>query len=339
MDACVFYTFLKSNPDMNQLVKHLTIAPQDPSLGCLADLIPLVLTHKMETFRGSVNGNHFFKVLLSQTFGDEGMAKFKSLTTIPSAWNYSNVYDNLLHKLRYVLKEITLNFHRNPPGKAMKWPTLYRLNKMAQLQALTFNSYVHNVKQTEAILKNCGRLEHLTIRLAVVGDLFGGEAKISQWIEINTQQHDILGTLKIRIDKKYNPYFIDYLVYKYPNLKSITVEKIDIEEPWGRTYSVMPLDINSIKDILVKIEKVPSYTLVCKVLKSKVGKIIIALESNGYVVSKTNQSHAYSRITVTRSSSDRSIQDNISRSTTHPAPLKVCCPCELNESIKSLLQK
>ncbi|KAL9541484.1 hypothetical protein MBANPS3_009103 [Mucor bainieri] len=323
-------------PEKSQLIKHLTLKLRNQPVDFLARLIPLVVTRNMETLNGSVENTHFFKILLVQACGDEGSKKFANLTTIPSAWSYSNIYDRLLHKLRYSLKDITLNFRGIYYDPVSKWQTLSRLNKMAQLQTLTFNSYVHDIKTAESILRNCGHLEQLTIRM-VFQDLFRGETDINQWITNNTQQHNTLKALRIRIDRTFNPYFIDYLMYKYPDIESILVEKTNINEPWG-TYWVNPLDIASIKSILVKIKRVPSYTLTCKALESEVNDIINTLISNGHAVSKTYQDIHTSILTVTNSHSNHSNQCSSFHSTPTPPPLMMCCPFELGGSI-GLLQK
>lgn len=324
-DAITFYNcLLRNGGKSKQPVKHLTMKPRDQPLGYFRDIIPFVVTHNMQTFNGSVNGALFFRVMLYETFGKKGVRRFRNLKTIPSAWTYCNIYDSLLYRLRNILQEITLNFRGIYYDPVPKWRVLSRLNKITGLQALNFNSYVHDVEDMETILQNCGHIKRLTIRLAVE-DLFCGETDIDQWIKINTHQCDTLGELKIRIDKAYNPYFIDYVMYKYPNIESIIVEKIDIKEPWG-SYPVDSMDISSIRSVLDKIQRVPKYTLKCNVCNSEEDDIISFLKSDGYTVYKYDQHCFTSVVTATGSNSNDSNQSSTSRSSVLPAPLRMRYP-------------
>ncbi|KAL9556517.1 hypothetical protein MBANPS3_001840 [Mucor bainieri] len=306
MDAITFYNYLiQHGGQSNPPIRHLTM-----------------------TFSGSVDGTLFFKVLLYETFGKKGLPKFKNLKTIPSAWTYCNIYDSLLNRLRYTLQEITLNFRGIYYDLFLKWKTLYRLDKITRLHTLTFNSYVHDVKETEAILQKCGHLKQLTIHLAVE-DLFNGEADINQWIEINTRQCDQLKQLRIKIDTTYHPHFIDYLMFKYPSIESIVVEKISIREPWGH-YPTTPMDISSIKSVLSKIKRVPKYTLKCKVLGSEEDIIIKSLKSDGYVVFRSYQDVLTPIVTATNISSNHSTQSSAYHSNAPPSPLRIRYPSVLD---------
>ncbi|KAL9550401.1 hypothetical protein PS6_005572 [Mucor atramentarius] len=262
------------------------------------------------------------QVMFSKTFGRKGSAKFKNLRTIPSAWTYCNIYDSLLHQLRHSLRELTLNFRGIYHDPVPKWKTLQRLQQITQLEALTFNSYVHDVQGAEAVLKDCGRLQHLTIHLAVE-HLFSDEANINEWIETNTQQCETLKTLRVRVDMTYNPNLIDYLMYKYPSIKSIVVEKITVIEPWG-TYPVTPMNIHSIKSVLDKIDKVFSYTLKCDVWSMEIDDIVKTLKSDGYKV--FTKSTISPSIIVTNSSSNHFTQGVMSSSVAYPASLRVVHP-------------
>jgi len=78
LEAETFYTYLILNPEKNKLVKHLTMTPHYQSLSYFREIIPLVITRNMETFKGSVDGTFFFRVMFLETFGRKGLANSKT---------------------------------------------------------------------------------------------------------------------------------------------------------------------------------------------------------------------------------------------------------------------
>ncbi|GAN01821.1 hypothetical protein MAM1_0012c01256 [Mucor ambiguus] len=110
-------------------------------------------------------------------------------------------------------------------------------------------------------------------------------------------------------------------MYEYPNIESIIVEKINIKEPLEPCST----------------ERVPSYTLTCKVLESEVNNTI-STKSDEDTVSKSYPRYLYPRIIMTRNSSNHSIQGSTSRFGASPALLQMGSPSELDGSIK-MLQK
>ncbi|KAL9542932.1 hypothetical protein MBANPS3_008353 [Mucor bainieri] len=267
-EAMAFYSYLSRNPEKAHLIKHLTMLPRDQPPMYFILILPWILTRHLETFSGSMDNTHFLKAMLSETFSGEGLAKIPNLRTIPSAWTYCNMYDTLLHRLRYTLKEITLNFRGVYYDLISDWTALQHLHEFTQLEALTFVSHVHSIRATENILRGCIHLKRLTIHLSTE-DPFKYIKDIHQWIDMNTHQCFTLESLKIKFGMTYNPFIVDYLMYKYPRVESIAVEKSNVKEPWG-SCPIKSSGTDSFIDILCQISRVPHYTLNCNVLESEV---------------------------------------------------------------------
>ncbi|KAL9548603.1 hypothetical protein MBANPS3_005598 [Mucor bainieri] len=249
--------------------------PQNqPPLGSFRQVMRLVITRNMKIFNGSVQGIRFFRVMVKAISG-EGLAKFQNLKTIPYPWEYCTDYDELLNRLRNTLTEITLSFRSiNGYSQPMhRWKTLQRLDRMTQLKALTFTSELHSIKEVEAVLANC-----------VKYNLFSN-TNFNRWMQMHVRQRDTLKTLKVIVGPIYNPHLIDYLIYKYPNIESIIVDKTDRVTESGVQRFQPPMVLHQIVDVLKKIERVPAYTLKCKVPSEEVNSIPSKLETNGYNVS------------------------------------------------------
>lgn len=313
-EAYTIFNLLGSKPEANQLIKHLTMMPKYTRLEYFRKAIPLVINRNMKTFDGFLQGSLCFKAMFDKALDKEGFACLSNLKAIPSPWDHNTYYDNLLHLLRNTLVEVTLNFRsRNHySGSNAEWTAHRYLNKFDQLNVLTFNSYVHDVRETEAILNNCLNLRHLTIHLGylkysyvdvLLFNSWGQKYTMIDWNESTTQQCDILKTLKIILDGRHETGLVDYLMYKYPNTKSIIVDTINTVEPWRPLLRRLPLEIEDIKDVLGKIERVPDYTLKCQVAFFERDAMIEELEAKGYTASYQCPDLCITTITVTKSSS------------------------------------
>lgn len=205
----------------------------------------------------------------------------KKIKTIPSAWTYSNVYDKLLYALRNTLIDVKVNFRRMSFDRKVRWDMLRRLDKLKNFKSLTFNSYIHGIKGTENILKNCNLLEELTIHLSLDSEIENAQ-DIYIWMEENVKRNFTLKTLRVQIGQVYHSYLIGYPMYKYPNIEVVISEKLPIEEPWITSTLTYPIVISDISSMLEKINKVPCYQLKCTVLGDEAQNIINLLKSDSY---------------------------------------------------------
>ncbi|KAG2199546.1 hypothetical protein INT46_001246 [Mucor plumbeus] len=276
IDARAFVNYFTSNKEKRGRIKYLTMMPQYVPLGSFNEVLSLALTRNMEFFNGAVEGVEFFKVLL----GIVGYkSKFKKLKTIPSAWTYSNVYDKLLYVFRNTLVDVKVNIRRPLFDKKVRWDTLRRLDKLKNLKSFSFNSYIHNIEETESILKNCNFLEELTIHLSLKNEIKNAH-DIYIWMEENVKRNFTLKYLRVKVGQTYHSYLIDYLMYKYPNVKVVVIDNLPFKEAWGTYVTTDFMDVSDINSVLDKTKKVSYYKLECGVLEYKVNDMVAPTVSN-----------------------------------------------------------
>ncbi|KAG2191266.1 hypothetical protein INT46_002316, partial [Mucor plumbeus] len=257
--AWIFYHFLVSSPEKSKSVKYLTVDPPHCNLEPFRMILKLAFTPCMESFEGEIEGTRFFNELLLIA-GEE--IEYGRLRTIPASWNYSTTYDSLLHRFKSTLECIKLNFHESCRYNTKNLTMLYHLNQIENLTSLTLNSDVHDILKAENILKNCNQIKDLDINLSIGTNITNVE-QFNVWIQEDVTRSNTLRSLKIRFSKDRQWHIVDYLVYKYPKIEKIVVERLPVVDSWIRSSIVLPMDIQTIKTVLEKISNVKIYQLEC----------------------------------------------------------------------------
>lgn len=277
--AWIFYHFLVASPEKSKSVKYLTVDPPHCNLEPFRMILNLAFTPCMESFKGEIEGTRFFKELLLIAGED---TEYGRLRTIPASWNYSTTYDLLLHRFKSTLERIKLNFQDTHRYNTKNLTMLYQLNQLENLTSLTLNSDIHDIPKAEDILKNCNQIKELDIHLSIEKDL-GNVEQFNTWIRETVTRSNALRSLKIRFSNDDQWRIVDYLMYKYPKIEKIIVERLPVVESWIRHPIVLPMDIQTIKIILEKLNKVKLYELECIIAARQVKDITKSLDTDYHI--------------------------------------------------------
>lgn len=277
--AWIFYHFLVSSPEKSKSVKYLTVNPPHCNLEPFRMILKLAFTPCMESFGGEIEGTRFFKELLLVAGED---TEYGRLRTIPASWNYSTTYDSLLHRFKSTLECIKLNFQETHRYNTKDLTMLYQLNQLKNLNSLTLNSDVHDIQKAENILRNCNQIKELDIHLSIERDIVNA-GQFNTWIQETVTKSNALKSLTIRFSNDGQWRIVDYLMYKYPKIEKIVVERLPVVESWIRSPIVLPMGIQTIKIVLEKLRKVKLYELECIVVARQVEDITKLLDADHHI--------------------------------------------------------
>ncbi|KAI8640840.1 hypothetical protein BD408DRAFT_419127 [Parasitella parasitica] len=315
-EAMTFCSYLTRNPDKSYLIKHLTVQPLHCRLDYFREVSNLAVTSNLETYDGAIEGTQFFRAL--RQIVDSRCVK--KLRIIPAAWSHSNVYDKLLYLLRHSLEDVKLTFRGTDYESASmmnEWVVPERLDDFEKLKSLTFNSYIHDIEDTEDVLKGCNRLQELTVHLPYIDE----PQDIRAWMKETVKRNETLKTFKIKIGQDYQAHLLDYFIYKYPKIETIVIEKINTREAWGLSYYTHTINIQEVREILGKIRAMPSFILKCLVPQNEIQEIITLLKSDGYNASEGHYIYKMIETALLQVSSSDAVSSEITSVVRRPPPL------------------
>lgn len=311
-EATLFYWFLDVNEDKRRLIKHITVINTGEEFEGTERMLDL-LTNSLETLDGKAYSAMFYIMFPNpEVVG----TVFSKLKTIPDASGYHNIYNKLLYNLRHSLEKIEMGFPDNFDTSYSNTGALGHLDEFKKLKSLWFDSFFHNIAQTEAIIKNCDALHDLTIYLRPSNGT-GVSGDFDTWLREHVRQIYSLKTLKIIIRQDCYPSLTKYLFHKYPNVETVIFEQLFTNYNWTT---------NNILGILQDIKAKPRFILECGVDYFKIDKVLQDLKSKNYMVSKGDASLLESFGALLQVKSDPAMVNEIPSLIKRPAPLRVRYP-------------
>ncbi|KAL9554765.1 hypothetical protein PS6_003223 [Mucor atramentarius] len=207
---------LFSDPAKGKLVQHIYFKGKFDAFWMAKAILNTEFLPNVNSFQGSVSKpKKFYEMLLSIAY--ESPKVLKNLKVLP---NYDKgpiamIYYNVLLGFKETLEEI----HINNQGVLMNEALIefiHNLNTFPNLKSLKFDSTFRQLSELELLLKGCTRLKKLEL-----ADRDLGRAALDAWMVHNVTP---VGSLEqLTIERECPCDLIEYLTYKYPNIKELTI--------------------------------------------------------------------------------------------------------------------
>lgn len=173
----------------------------------------------MENFTGYVGAIDFFTNLID--IADSSASEFDNLKTIPVYYGREDV--KLEYYARLMLKrscqEIIMRLETTPSFLDLDF--LYQLATFENLTSFKYLGYVGRLSGLNDILQDCSLIKILLLEDLVFGDesfLLKEKKQFDAWLTSVTK----VESLKfLRISSTCHPNLIEFLPYKYPNIKTL----------------------------------------------------------------------------------------------------------------------
>ncbi|KAL9542900.1 hypothetical protein MBANPS3_008373 [Mucor bainieri] len=216
--AKAFLRHLQRNPQMGKLVTYLDLGiVKNKHVHVYLDLLPIVFTPAIHTLQGSINAPVFYRHLVSIAKASD--TRFSKLKVIPTQLlRGSKDFYKAVYYFRKTLQQLYISWY--DPSQT-PWHVFNRLNEMSRLTVLTIDSEVSSVLTLDRMLSNCKQVRILNVMLLGVMPQVMPKARLLNWMEIHVEK--VPSVTNLFMEKSRQPDVIEYLLYKYPNVKEVTV--------------------------------------------------------------------------------------------------------------------
>lgn len=220
--AIKLYRYFVANPSQSKYIKHVHFTLNNAALPLvITELLPVLINPNIRKLTGTVKSDMFFNTL----FAIVDNAQLTNLQTLPvySGRNSGVCYERILRlkSTTISLKVPLINF-----TAGSLWNFVRQFHQFPKLTKLEINGYVRNLLELETVLKGCAHLVKLTIHDFEFKELPANGMQIrdlNRWLYGNSiTKVTSLKTLKVQSTCR--PEFVEYLLYKYPNIGLFTFE-------------------------------------------------------------------------------------------------------------------
>lgn len=210
--------YLTRNQSKGQHVKHLSICHYDSNI--VQTVLPLLFTPNIRELGGD-DRDMLYECIAR--IAQESTVKFEKLKVIPSTDDFTDSYSQALWIFRNSLTNVYLTLEEIPKAPTHLINQLYRFQKLTKL---TLKAPFDNVAELERIIGGCLQLQQLqlsTVAYVQYGDVPMDTATLSAWQVDNDNIHQVDSLKTLDIASAGFPHFVQYLMFKYPNMQSISL--------------------------------------------------------------------------------------------------------------------
>ncbi|KAL9538940.1 hypothetical protein MBANPS3_010578 [Mucor bainieri] len=227
LGAIKLYRHLFRDPSKIPLIKHMDFTLDSDDLPIIfEELLRLAFTPSIQQVTGSVKAVGFFTTI----FDIIGASKleFEDLSNLPIYSGKSSNSNDISIKKLFAIKNHCSSLMIPVPRErtaSNNWRLLLALDQFKALISLDLQGNADGLKDLEEVSKGCPRLTILkftNFELCAPTQRELTKVEIDAWNAANVTKQESVRT--IEINSTYRPEMIEYLVYKYPNIKSIEIK-------------------------------------------------------------------------------------------------------------------
>lgn len=218
---------LLRDPSKVSLIRHLHFQLSDYDLPpALEQLLPLVITPKIQRLSGFVKSDTFFTTLFA--IADKTRSEFDQLKDIPAYIGYNEDIGHKVYlRFKSAIHTLKMQIAVVPSGSSyIHWEQL--LDQYPNLTTFTLKSVPIQFKKLDAVIKKCHHLRSLSLE-GIDHDGPSSDERMSkeQLVSWATNHVDKEGSLQIinMNETAFYPEFFEYLQFKYPNMSTVSIEK------------------------------------------------------------------------------------------------------------------
>ncbi|KAG1122537.1 hypothetical protein G6F42_011388 [Rhizopus arrhizus] len=210
---------LFSDPAKGKLVQHIYFKENFDAFWVAKAVLKTEFLPNVNSFQGSVSKpEEFYEMLLS--IAHESPNVLKKLKALPS---YKGHINTTYYSVLLTFKETLAEIHINNQGEFMNEATIEftrNLNIFPNLKSLRLDANFRKLSELELFLKGCTRLEKLELGNTLPVPTLSSITS-DAWMVHNVTR---VGSLEqLTIERECRPELIEYLTYKYPNIKELTI--------------------------------------------------------------------------------------------------------------------
>ncbi|GAN07191.1 hypothetical protein MAM1_0152c06684 [Mucor ambiguus] len=250
MKAKKLMQYLMASQNKHQHVKYLSLCHYDNEI--LETVLPLVFSPNIRELDGY--GSDMLYRLITK-IAKESKAKFDKLKCIPSTYYFTDNYSKALSTFKDSLTALDITLVEIPESPSH---LVNQLSEFKCLATLDLKAPFDNIAELDRIIGGCLQLQQLQLSTEAYvqyDDAPMDRASLSTWPMDNDSIHQINSLKSLDIVSNGFPHFVQYLMFKYPDMHSIslTIHKTD-------AY----ITKNTVQ-LIGSLEKVPNYCLTYRV--------------------------------------------------------------------------
>ncbi|EPB84331.1 hypothetical protein HMPREF1544_08926 [Mucor circinelloides 1006PhL] len=216
--ALALYAQLFIDPSKGKLIRHIYFDKDFDCFWMVKAIFDVAHSLNLESLKGESLTTECCTTLLDIIKASP--TAFNKVKVMPRYKDAINkAFSDVLRACRYTLSEIDIDNKKIYLNNTIKEfaPTF---NTFDNLKTLNYSGSFKQISEIELLLKGCIHLEKMTL-----GNLIDGEAMEKQnlkvWMETEVNQVESLKGLTINHQCRCD--VMEYLTYKYPNLKNINI--------------------------------------------------------------------------------------------------------------------
>ncbi|CAO0801107.1 unnamed protein product [Mucor circinelloides] len=216
--ALALYAQLFIDPSKGKLIRHIYFDKDFDCFWMVKAIFDVAHSLNLESLKGESLTTECCNTLLDIIKASP--TAFNKVKVMPRYKDAINkAFSDVLRACRYTLSEIDIDNKKIYLNNTIKEfaPTF---NTFDNLKTLNYSGSFKQISEIELLLKGCIHLEKMTL-----GNLIDGEAMEKQnlkvWMETEVNQVESLKELTINHQCRCD--VMEYLTYKYPNLKNINI--------------------------------------------------------------------------------------------------------------------
>ncbi|KAL9553652.1 hypothetical protein MBANPS3_003185 [Mucor bainieri] len=233
-----------------QHTRYLNLCHYDNII--LEAILPLLFTTNMRELDGD-GSDRLYKLITG--IAHTSTAKFDKLKVIPSTLYFSEHYSSALWTFRNSLTTIDITLDEIPKS------TTHLINQLSEfkcLTTLTLKAPFENIAELDRIIGGCLQLLKLQINTEAYVqyvDVPKDITALPTWPIDANNIHQVSSLKALDITSAGFPHFIQYLLFKYPNVQNIA---LDIRETGAYITK-------STEQLIACLKKVPNYALTYRI--------------------------------------------------------------------------
>ncbi|CEP13507.1 hypothetical protein [Parasitella parasitica] len=226
-DVMRLYKILCGVPARGGLIKHLRLETQSQNY-LLCELLYLAFTPAMERLEGELLG-YGSDILYEINFKASGLpsSSFTGLVAIPKPQMFSIMYLNTLVKFKKSLRRMDIDLTNQ--GILEQKYIMDQLGGFEALTKLELKMNISDLTEVDKVLMHFNDLEELSIELRSDCYFVMSEGRARIWAANTVKTVKSLKTL--RIEGLCPSDVLEYLIYKYPNVKSFEAIALQVDSP------------------------------------------------------------------------------------------------------------
>ncbi|KAK4511979.1 uncharacterized protein ATC70_003978 [Mucor velutinosus] len=210
--------YLTKDQTKGQHVKYLSLCHYDNNI--LEAILPFLFTSNIRELGGD-DTDMLYRLITK--IAQESITKFDKLSVIPSTYYFTDSYSKALSTFKNSLTTVDITLDEIPDS-----PThlMNQLNKFKCLTTLTVKAPFGNIAELEQIIGRCLQLQQLQLSTEAYVQYDGTPmdvATLSTWPVNNANFYQVTSLKNLSIVSAGFPHFVQYLMFKYPNMQSITL--------------------------------------------------------------------------------------------------------------------